>query len=136
VNPALAKDLEIAAEYAAIGRALFEEDARRSLVEADGSSEVYFLQESGMGAIKIGITRDLARRVQEIGANTPHEITVLGSVHADLRLEKYLKLKFEHARIRGEWFHPIEELCVYVEETTKFEAAKPIRRCEPRKVIP
>ena len=110
-------------DYIEIARLAMEEEARLSIAKADGYSEVYFLQESGMGAIKIGITCNLERRLSQMRSNTPHEITVLGTVHADEKLERYLKRKFSFALIRGEWFRPNEELSAYIEETTGYEIA-------------
>jgi len=85
--------------------------------------EVYFLRESGMGAIKIGVSRNLERRISSMRSNTPHEITVLGSVRVDWRFEGELQCRFAYARIRGEWFRPVEELLKYIEEITGFDLA-------------
>lgn len=85
--------------------------------------EVYFLQESGMGAIKIGITRNLTRRVRNMTSNTPHKIEILGSIRADGYFEVQVLHRFAYARISGEWFHPVEELLKYIEELTHFDLA-------------
>jgi hypothetical protein len=83
--------------------------------------EVYFLRESGMGAIKIGVTRNLTRRVQSMNANTPHKISILGSVRGDEKLEARLQDEFAHALIKGEWFHPTETLLARIRELTNFD---------------
>lgn len=85
--------------------------------------EVYFLRENGVGAIKIGITGNLKARLRSMRSNTPHEITVLGSAHANERFEGQLQRKFAYVRIRGEWFRPVEELLKYIEELTGFDLA-------------
>jgi len=109
-SPLFAKALARAEEYMAEGCALFEEDARRSIAEADGSYTVYFIQENGIDAIKIGVTGDLQQRLSSMRVNTPHELEMLVEIDADTRLEKYLQRRFAYAHIRGEWFRPVPEL--------------------------
>lgn len=114
-------------------RRLMKEEAQQSILDADGSTEIYFIRESGMGAIKIGITEDLSRRISSMRSNTPHELTILGSVHAGKKLEVYLKWRFSGARIQGEWFRPIDGLVKYIEELTAFKTAQPRMQPEPEK---
>lgn len=123
-NELFAKWLLRAKEYAVIGRAMEDEEARLSIAEADGSSTVYFFSESGMGAIKIGVTANVHKRLSTMRPNTPHEVTVLGRVHADGQLEAYLKNLFYRARIRGEWFHPVPDLLECIERLPPYDEAR------------
>jgi hypothetical protein len=85
--------------------------------------EVYFLQELGTGAIKIGVTGNLNARLSAIRTGTSNAIMVLGSVRADRQFERELHRKFAYARIRGEWFRPVGELFKCIGELTGFDLA-------------
>lgn len=79
-------------------------------------SGVYFVQESGMMAIKIGVAKDVDGRVREMAVGTPHLLVVLAVVNGDRRVEQSLHARFARARIRGEWFRPVPELLAYIEQ--------------------
>jgi hypothetical protein len=97
--------------------ALRKEDAKRSMVAAaDGSCVVYFIQESGIGAVKIGVTKKLKSRLHMLRVNSPHEMVVLAHVPGDERLERYLHDRFCDSCIRGEWFRPTPELFACIGE--------------------
>jgi len=104
--------------YIASARALLKADAERSMIEieADRSCVVYFIQESAIGAIKIGATGNLKRRLDMLRVHSPHEVSVLACVPGDERLEKYLHDRFRSSRIRGEWYRATPELFVCIEE--------------------
>lgn len=77
---------------------------------------VYFLRESGIGAIKIGTSKNVALRVRSIASGMPHGLTLLATMPGWHRVETLVHQLFEHARIRGEWFRPIPELLEYIDE--------------------
>jgi len=81
-----------------------------------GQSKVYFIQESGSMAIKIGTAKDVDGRVRDMSVSTPHLLTVLAVIDGDRDVERVLHRRFAHARIRGEWFHPVPELLAYISE--------------------
>lgn len=74
-------------------------------------SVVYFARRDD-GAIKIGFTSDVQRRLREIRkeerlTSTP---VLLATFDGDKRLELMLHERYARHRIDGEWFHPSEEL--------------------------
>jgi hypothetical protein len=81
--------------------------------------EVYFLRESGSGAIKIGTSTNVALRVRNIRRDMPHEVVLLATIRGGYQVEAQLLAFFEHARIRGEWFRPVPELLEYIEGLPK-----------------
>jgi hypothetical protein len=84
------------------------------------TTEVYFVHEIGMGAIKIGITgRGVDDRIQRMVTNTPHILTLLAVIEGDRKFETELHFRFASARIRGEWFRPVPELLAYIEEVKR-----------------
>jgi len=100
----------------AISAALSKANAERSIVESKGSCVVYFVQESGSGAIKIGVTGNIKSRLDMLRVNSPHEMNLVASVSGDERLEKYLHTRFKGSNVRGEWFRPTPELLECIEE--------------------
>ena len=81
-----------------------------------GEYKVYFIQESGMGAIKIGTAKDVDARVCELATSTPHLLVVLAVMDGDRGVEYALHQRFDDARIRGEWFRPVPVLLAYIEQ--------------------
>lgn len=72
---------------------------------------VYLFGDVGLGLYKIGISSDPERRLQEINsgngsAKPPYEVVIVHSIHVTnpLRVERYLHQKFDHLRLKGEWF--------------------------------
>lgn len=77
---------------------------------------VYFVQESGMGAIKIGTAKNVHKRVIGMAVSTPHLLVVLAITYGSYDVERKIHDRFASARIRGEWFHPVPELLEYIAE--------------------
>ena len=82
-----------------------------------GESSVYFVQENSSGAIKIGVAKNVNKRVQNMAVSTPHLLAVLAVIDGDQVVEQTLHHRFARARIRGEWFRPVPELLAYIAET-------------------
>jgi hypothetical protein len=91
--------------------------AHREDKYADVQTRIYFIQESGIGAIKIGVSKHAQVRTREIQDNTPHTLTLLATIEGGRGVEHTLHSLFAHAHIRGEWFHPVAELLAYIAET-------------------
>jgi hypothetical protein len=86
-------------------------------------SHVYFIK-SGRGKgspIKIGVARDVMRRLNELQIGNPLELVLLASFKANSEahaywLEKNLHRFFKEDHIRGEWFGKVnmrkaEKIC-------------------------
>lgn len=82
---------------------------------ADGQSKMYFIQASS-GPIKIGWTRSKKAtiRMQELQVGNHEQLVLLAVVPATELEEMEAHKRFEHARIRGEWFHPVPELLQFI----------------------
>lgn len=101
-------------KYSEEYREIIEIDAMRSLSEASGITEVYFIQESGMRAIKIGISGGMENRMSMMLSNTPHDLSLLATIRCDHRFEHWLHNKFGESHIRGEWFRPTDDLISFI----------------------
>lgn len=75
------------------------------------TTHVYFVRNGKKnGAIKIGLARDVAKRISELQIGNPVELNLIASIPVKNRkeaekLEKMLHKKFSNQNIRGEWFY-------------------------------
>lgn len=70
---------------------------------------VYFVRAGNRGAIKIGVAKDIKKRVDELQVGNAFRLNVIASIPCDCReqafdLEKKIHRFFRRQRIRGEWF--------------------------------
>jgi len=71
---------------------------------------VYFLR-VGDGPVKIGYGDDIDRRVAGIQTSHWQRVDLLAFVRGATKMEEaLLHRRFAHARIRGEWFWPVQDL--------------------------
>ena len=87
-------------------------------LESEGNSFVTYFIEDETGPIKIGISYDAVHRLETLQLANPRRLKLLGYLPANR--EEILHTQFAHARIRGEWFHPIPELLHYIKEEPLF----------------
>lgn len=79
---------------------------------------VYFLHSNAMNAVKIGWTENIRTRERSIRAANPEDLVLLATIEGGRSLEKELHKKFEHLRIRGEWFRCNAELMIHIDDLT------------------
>jgi predicted GIY-YIG superfamily endonuclease len=70
---------------------------------------VYFVRAGNRGAIKVGVARNVERRISTMQTGNPFKLNLLASISCDSRVSAYaLEAKihkfFARQRIRGEWF--------------------------------
>ena len=71
---------------------------------------IYFLQTTDKGPIKIGLTRNIERRLKQAQTFNHEEIKLIGHMLGHQRLETELLSRFSLFHIRGEWFSYNDEL--------------------------
>ena len=84
---------------------------------------VYFVCNPDSNAIKIGIAKNVRRRLTSLQTSSPAELELLGTIKARdeiaaRKLEQSLHNKFDRERIRGEWFIAEPRLLQYIKEQT------------------
>lgn len=79
-------------------------------------SVVYFLRSKQTGDIKIGWTRQLARRSANLSHSVPGGADVLATIGGDRSLEEHLHETFAAHRLNGEWFSPAPGLLSLIEQ--------------------
>lgn len=67
-------------------------------------SSVYIVERAKDGAVKIGWTSDIIRRLAELRKDNVDEISLIGSAPADKPIELALHAHFADHRLDGEWF--------------------------------
>jgi hypothetical protein len=76
---------------------------------------VYFITSEG-GPIKIGRATDVQKRLSALQTSNPETLFVVGVIHSELHSESSVHRRFEHLRLRGEWFRRSSELITFIEE--------------------
>lgn len=71
---------------------------------------IYFVEDAGANAIKIGRASDVKSRFCSLQGSTPHPLRLLGSIAAYDIAERRMHEKFAHLRITREWFRGDLEL--------------------------
>jgi hypothetical protein len=90
--------------------------AAAGIVKRDKSRRVYFIQPTGGGLIKIGMSSNPRERLNLLQTGCPVELRILGTLPGGQPLELELHQRFAAHRVRGEWFEPVPELLAVVAE--------------------
>jgi hypothetical protein len=117
------RDAQLVADEGQVGREMFVKAK-----ELRERSVVYFVEREGL--IKIGVTRNLTKRVQSIGkgSSMPPGMTVgpvelLATMPGDRRDEEALHQRFRKQRIpKTEWFRPSKALWHLIEDLQRAES--------------
>lgn len=75
----------------------------RGFAEIENAPVVYAIRAIGHG-VKIGHSRNVTKRISAIATHCPHRVVLLGTFRGGLEYERQLHIRFEHERLRGEWF--------------------------------
>lgn len=73
---------------------------------------IYFIKSGGL--IKIGSTKSINARVRQIRGMSPSKTELLGFLQSGEHSEASIHRKFQHCRVRNEWFTPSEEICEFI----------------------
>lgn len=93
-------------------------DAALDRARAQWDKRVYFMRCLDCRLIKIGFSKDVAKRKAQIERSTEHVLEVLGTKLGDRWTEAQLHGSFIHERVKGEWFRESEALLKYIAENT------------------
>ncbi len=93
---------------------------------------VYFLRSGD--AIKIGFSIEPNQRKSGLQVGNPVELETLGTVSVSKITEREAKDKFNHLKIRGEWFRAEPELLDFIAGFTRRRPAPQSRAAGPAQV--
>lgn len=71
---------------------------------------IYFIQEEGGDAIKVGFANDVDERLKQLQTGNPRRLILLVAMPGDSAMEAVLHRCWERYRIRGEWFVDCKEI--------------------------
>lgn len=69
---------------------------------------IYFIGHTDY--IKIGYTNDISSRLKALQVGSPIELKMIGLIDGDMEYELFIHNKFNHLKIRGEWFKYTKEI--------------------------
>lgn len=78
--------------------------------EHRGRAVVYFLQAGDDGPVKIGFTKNLGTRIEDLQCGRSERLRLIGHRPGGRQEEKALHLRLAAHRLRGEWFKPSAEV--------------------------
>jgi hypothetical protein len=77
---------------------------------------IYFIRQDQTGAIKIGSTNNLEKRVQALQTGSPYLLKPIGYITGTAKLEQKLHKQFQEFQLQGEWFQPHPRLLDFIEQ--------------------
>jgi hypothetical protein len=76
---------------------------------------VYFILAKTSQMIKIGFSRDPQKRFTDLSTGSPEPLVLWGTVPGSFGAEALLHRRFNHLRIKGEWFKATDEVFEHLE---------------------
>lgn len=77
---------------------------------------VYFAQRTDeTREIKIGVTRNVKRRLEQLRTQARGKLELLLHVHGDRVLGRFIHRKFKPLKVFGEWYRPGQEIFEYID---------------------
>jgi hypothetical protein len=84
-----------------------------------GTNRVYFIEMNDF--IKIGFTRNLSRRLEDLSLGHPYEIRLLHDIPGTFDTETDMHRRFKHLHVRGEWFKKDADVLEFIEQSKRGE---------------
>lgn len=78
-------------------------------------TNIYFIDDSQRGLIKIGMSRDIGRRMRSLRKEFGAHLRLIASFSGPGDMETYLHRRLSEWRVKGEWFTPCEQLLGFAE---------------------
>lgn len=85
------------------------------------TSIIYFVRSSA-GPIKIGVTKNIRNRLQQIQGQSPHKVSLISAFCGSSVLEREIHKRFSDGRLFGEWFSCSPQLIAYAADHNDPEA--------------
>lgn len=92
---------------------------------------IYFIQMENVGAIKIGITRDVNRRLIALQTSSPYPLHILCFFPGNEEMERELHIAFDDLRLSGEWFLPWGKIFECIKEQKRLNERNGFVKANP-----
>jgi hypothetical protein len=86
-------------------------------------SFVYFVAFDGF--VKIGVAKNVKKRVSQLQSGCPHQLDLIGVVEGDRETEAAYHKKFRKLRVSGEWFRLAPPLTDEIMRLVRIELGVP-----------
>lgn len=100
-------------EYASYLNFAYDEDEDE---DEELDNELYFILEAQSNSIKIGVSKDVEKRLSQLQTSNAFPLLLIGRMQNRIDLEKNLHEKFKKYRLKGEWFSTNVSLIEYISE--------------------
>jgi hypothetical protein len=70
----------------------------------DNVSMIYFIRDTGTGAIKIGYSKNPGKRLTGLQTATASKLEMIGTMQGGLEHEAEFQDRFEKYHLQGEWY--------------------------------
>lgn len=100
----------------------------------DTALAVYFAKGRRFGGIKIGVSRNLTRRMGRLAVNFSEQIELLWAftpMWIGSEVERRLHALFFRDRISGEWFRPSTDLLAFIDDRVVYPLDWPNEKALP-----
>lgn len=75
---------------------------------------IYFIQEGSDGPVKIGLSNDPGRRLQQLKTGSSKPLRLLAVIEGNANKERELHTAFREFSINSEWFKPVTDIFLYI----------------------
>ena len=82
---------------------------------------IYFIQMGYVGPIKIGLAKDPEKRVTALQVSSPYALRLIYATPGGANTEREIHREYNRYRIRGEWFHPCDQIFEDIEQFKKWD---------------
>lgn len=98
-------------------RKIREENLERFRTSLQGSF-CYFFGNRKQGVVKIGVTKDMFRRLKEVQTGFPYNLKILGYIESrkPLKTESKMHQYYRRFNLRGEWFRLTDRIEEFLDE--------------------
>jgi hypothetical protein len=87
------------------------------------SGFIYFIQGQSGGAVKIGYTTDVFKRLKGLQTGHPDTLIIRCCIPGNPNDETNYHHRFASCKLKGEWFKPTDELMAHINEMNKLDIA-------------
>jgi N6-adenosine-specific RNA methylase IME4 len=116
-----------------VGNMWYEEHPKVSIKDENSNglssifseSLIYFLYEKSSHRVKIGLTKNLNKRIDSLQTGNSSQLLLAGVILGEQPKEAEIHAKFDHLRVNGEWFSCSNELIKFINSNRQdvFETA-------------
>lgn len=107
--------------------------SERPPIEPLYAGHVYFVRRGKSGPIKIGYSRNPAKRIASMQTANAAPLVILGTIPGDTKVEHAILNNLSEYRLRGEWVRPDPIALRYLHDCIRAGTVAALRAPKPRR---